>query len=137
MDNYAITLRICLEHIREWISTGGFISNIQYDNQSLINMIDSAVSDVIVGELTNNEWVEIYHALSTKVGLMEEKQNIWDSEDATWKSRLQGIMAKIGADGYRMWKEPEPWWEPWDISRIFKEMLSLLIEDRELTVNGS
>lgn len=137
MDNYTITLRICLEHLREWISTGGFISNIQYDNQSLINMIDSAISDVIVGDLTKEEWIEIFYALQTKVNLIEETPNIWDSEDSTWKSRLQDIMTKIGADGYYMWKEPEPWWEPWDIKRIFGEMLSLLNEDRELTVNGS
>jgi hypothetical protein len=59
-------------------------------------------------KLTNEDWVEIYYALQTKLtkienGNYEDFDNKGEEYNAQWKAHLETIIDKIGADGENMY----------------------------------
>jgi hypothetical protein len=48
--------------------------------------------------LTNDDWVEVYYALDSKL------RSVTVDGDRRWKAHLKEIIEKIGPDGRNMWR---------------------------------
>lgn len=69
----------------------------QYDAKDQIVAYADARQNIAVA-MSAEDWSEIYYALETKKGLIED--GVYKSEeDAVWAAHLQEIIDKIGPDG--------------------------------------